>query len=266
MIGKKDPLEVEWKKLQKRETLFFKRREAQKEGFLNRALEEKVPEKMQQSLNVAFAKAFEVVFEKGTGIIEKTIRREEQEKTYQINAFSHELRKDKKSLNTFSKTANSHGIKNLLFSGASGIGMGFLGIGLPDIPVFTAMMLKGIYETALSYGFGYETELERCFILLIIEGAVSAGSDFIEADSNINAFIEQEQIPDAYDRSLQIRKTADNLSKELLCMKFLQGIPVVGAVGGAFDAFCMKQILEYAQLKYRRRFLMKKRSGASAEL
>ena len=38
-------------------------------------------------------------------------------------------------------------------------------------------------------------------------------------------------------------------------MKFLQGIPVVGAVGGAYDAVYMKRITEYAELKYRHRYL-----------
>ena len=45
------------------------------------------------------------------------------------------------------------------------------------------------------------------------------------------------------------------MSKELLYMKFLQGIPVVGAVGGAYDVVYLKQITEYANLKYERRFL-----------
>lgn len=38
-------------------------------------------------------------------------------------------------------------------------------------------------------------------------------------------------------------------------MKFLQGIPIVGAVGGAYDVIYLKQIIEYANLKYERRFL-----------
>jgi len=42
-------------------------------------------------------------------------------------------------------------------------------------------------------------------------------------------------------------------------MKFLQGVPVVGAVGGAYDVIYLKQITDYASLKYKRRFLTKKR-------
>ena len=38
-------------------------------------------------------------------------------------------------------------------------------------------------------------------------------------------------------------------------MKFLQGIPVVGALGGAYDAVYMRRVSKYAELKYRKRFL-----------
>ena len=38
-------------------------------------------------------------------------------------------------------------------------------------------------------------------------------------------------------------------------MKFLQGLPVVGVVGGAYDVVYMKQINKFAELKYRRRLL-----------
>ena len=55
----------------------------------------------------------------------------------------------------------------------------------------------------------------------------------------------------------QISRTSRMLSRELLYMKFLQGIPVVGAVGGAYDAIYMKQIAVYAKLKYQKRFFDK---------
>ena len=67
------------------------------------------------------------------------------------------------------------------------------------------------------------------------------------------------RLPVCYDEKIQIEKAASGLSKELLHMKFLQGIPVVRAVGGIYDAVYMKQITEYANLKYKKRFLMKKK-------
>ena len=66
-------------------------------------------------------------------------------------------------------------------------------------------------------------------------------------------------MPVPYNREVQIKLVSASLSKELLYMKFLQGVPIVGAVGGAYDVVYMKQITEYANLKYKRRFLQSRR-------
>ena len=42
----------------------------------------------------------------------------------------------------------------------------------------------------------------------------------------------------------------------MLCWKFLQGIPLAGAVGGAWDAVCLRRVQRYACIKYQRRFLL----------
>ena len=69
-------------------------------------------------------------------------------------------------------------------SGAAGIGMGILGVGISDIPVFTGMILKSIYEIAMHYGYSYETEEEQHFILLLIQGAVSQGEEMFTGNSD----------------------------------------------------------------------------------
>ena len=255
---KKTPLEKEWEAIRKKELKYLNARADKKDSLLNRKLEEKVPEKLQATLDAAFCKAFELIFEKGTGIIEKTYKREEAEKSYQINEFTSQIRQDRKSLKAFSKKAKGSGNLNLLISGASGVGMGVLGIGLPDIPLFTGMVLKGIYEIALSYGYSYESEQERFFILTLIQGALSYGDELIEINQRLNDYMRTGSFPDGYNRVQQIKETAGTLSKELLYMKFLQGIPIVGAVGGFYDAIYMKQIVEYANLKYQYRFLREK--------
>ena len=56
-------------------------------------------------------------------------------------------------------------------------------------------------------------------------------------------------------RKRQMEYTARAVSKEVLYMKFLQGIPLIGAVGGAYDIKYMSLVTEYAELKYRKRFL-----------
>ena len=149
-------------------------------------------------------------------------------------------------------------MKNMALSGISGIGMGAVGVGLPDIPVFTGMILKSIYEIALSYGFDYDSEEERYFILLIIQGALTYGDEMLAVNELINEFIEERdgepRLRDDYSQEDMIVRTAGCLSRELLYMKFLQGIPVAGVIGGAYDVVYMKRIVEYARLKYARRF------------
>lgn len=259
LFQKKTPIDKEWEKLVKQESKFLAARAEKKDSLLNQKLAAIVPEKLQGMLDAAFAKAFGLIFDKGTGVIEKTYKKEELEKEFKINQYTEEVKKDGKSLRKFSKKAKQSGNVNLLVSGVSGVGMGVLGIGMPDIPVFIGMVLKSIYEIALNYGYQYDTEEEQAFILMLIEGAVSYGDEMLKINQNVDEFMKTGALPESYDRETQIKKTSASLSKELLYMKFLQGVPVVGAVGGAYDAVYVKQITEYANMKYRRRFLMSKR-------
>lgn len=258
---RKTPWEKEWENLKRQEAKFLEKRETKKDSVLNRKLDAVVPEKLQETLNAAFAKAFTLVFEKGTGVIEKTYNREKMEQDYRINRYTDEVRQNRKSLKAFSKKAGHSGQKNLLVSGVSGIGLGVLGIGIPDIPLFLGMVLKSIYEIALSYGCRYDTEEERYFILLLIEGAVSYGEDMQRLNREADSYIEEKLLPAGYSQEKQIARASAYLSKELLYMKFLQGIPVVGAVGGACDVVYMKRIQEYAGLKYKKRFLIERKTG-----
>lgn len=258
LLQRRTMMQKEWDLLMKKEAKFLKSREEKKDSILNRMLAEKVPDKLQETLDTAFFKAFTLIFEKGTGVIEKTYRKEKLEREHKINQYADELTQSRKSLRTFSKKASAAGTRSVWVSGASGIGMGALGVGIPDIPIFTGLILRNLYETAVHYGYDYETEAEQYFILLLIRGAVSFGETQLELDREINRFIAEETLPEAYEKEAQIRETAGMLSKELLYMKFLQGVPVVGAVGGAYDVIYMKRISEYANLKYQRRFLQKK--------
>ena len=150
----------------------------------------------------------------------------------------------------------------MALSGATGIGMGLLGIGIPDIPIFTGMILKCVYETALNYGFGYDSEEERYFVLLILEGAASYGEHLNTVEQKINDFLHHPCCPKNYNSAEQISSASSALSREMLYMKFLQGIPVIGAVGGAYDMVYMKQVASYAKLKYKKRFLLQYKKAA----
>ena len=125
--------------------------------------------------------------------------------------------------------------------------------------MFTGLMLKGMYEIALNYGFAYEDEEEKKFVLLLIRGALSYGKELQSINEELNFYMDYGAFAKARTMEHSIQAAASCLSGELLYMKFLQGIPVVGAIGGAYDAIYMKQIMEYAELKYRRRFYLRQK-------
>lgn len=252
---KKTAVEKEWDSLLKKESSFLQKRAKKKDSVLNRKLEEKIPEKLQATLDITFEKAFALVFEKGTSVIEKTYNSEEIKIDHDIQQYTADLKQNRKSLQVFAKKAGRSGVKNLMISGVSGLGLGVLGIGIPDIPLFTGMILKNIYEIALNYGYGYETDEEKLFILLLIQGAVSYGDEMLEINETLDKYMTEAVFPEPPTIERQIKTTAGALSKELLYMKFLQGIPIVGVIGGAYDAIYMNRITEYTQLKYRKRFL-----------
>jgi len=255
LFQKKTALEREWQKALKQEKKFLDKRFEKKESILNQKLEEKVPKKIEETLNAAFNKAFELVFEKGTGIIEKTYKKETIEQNYKIQQYAVQISQSRKSIRVMQKNAGQSGIKNLAVSGVMGIGMGVMGIGLPDIPIFTGMILKSIYEIALRYGYSYDSVEEQVYILHLIRGAISYGASLQEINKRINQYIKTEKLMESECVKSQIKITADLLSKELLYIKFLQGVPLVGAIGGVYDVVYMKCITEYAELKYRQRYL-----------
>lgn len=247
--------EKELKNLIESEKRFVNHRKNKKESAINRLLADKVPKRLSENINLAFSKAFELIFDKGTSIIELTYKKDEIEKDFQVDLYSARIRGTRKSLRKLSNKADFAGGVNLAVSGVSGIGMGLLGMGLPDIPVFTAMILRCIYEIAIRYGFPYDTENEKYFILLLIEGAVSYGDNLVKVNDKIDGYIANPKRPDNYNCSAQIVQTSRQLSTELLYMKFLQGVPIVGAVGGAYDIIYMNNISKYARMKYKKRFL-----------
>lgn len=234
-------------------------------------VEKKVPATLQKTLETAFNKAFVTVFEKGSKLIEKTYRKERQVelfKEYERDIYNEGF--NGKTLRKFERQAKRTRAKNLTITTFEGIGFGIVGLGIPDIPIFVSVMLKSIYEIALSYGFSYSTDKERLFILKLIDTALKSGDELRKKDTDMNKLIRryyeednagEEEQTDAFVVELQIKRQIDSsakaLSHELLYGKFLQGSTFIGVVGGTADVTCLKRITDYAALKYKRRFLLR---------
>ena len=119
--------EKAYRALWRREEKFLRRYEKPGWNALERKIEERVPEKLIETLHTAFAKAFELLFEKGTGVIAGAGRLEERQCAYRVNAYAADLREDRRSLRAFSREAARAGRGNLLLSGAVGVSMGLFG-------------------------------------------------------------------------------------------------------------------------------------------
>lgn len=233
-------------------------------------VEKKVPATLQKTLETAFTKAFVTVFEKGSGLIEKTYRKQRHERLFREHERDiHEEGFNGKSLRRFERQAKRTVAKNLAITTVEGIGFGIVGLGIPDIPIFVSVMLKSIYEIALSYGFSYSTDKEKLFILKLIDAALESGETLRKKDTDMNKLIRRyfeeeetaEEETDPFVVELQIKRQIDSsaeaLSHELLYGKFLQGSTFIGVIGGTADFTCLKRITDYAALKYKRRFLLR---------
>jgi hypothetical protein len=226
-------------------------------------VQEKIPEKLSSGLEAAFEKSFRLFFEKGNKYIEKTYNKEDRQFDFEINDFAVEKKFSTRSIKKLDKPSNISNALNASFSVLEGGVLGVLGIGLPDIPIFISLILKTINEVALSYGFDYNTIEEKAYILRLIQGALTKEEKQKEVNSELDALSERidHQICSDIDLEEEMKQTSKVLSDALLTAKFIQGIPVVGAVGSIVNFNVIQKIGRYSKLKYKKRYLLKKFSN-----
>lgn len=253
------PWEQQFRAVWRREQRFLEQYREPAERLLDQKAAQIAPEKLAQTLSAAFEKAVSLVLEQGSGVILRGKSQARRREAYQINAYAADLRETRKSLRAFSRAAARGGAGNQLLSGAAGIGMGALGVALPDIPLLTAMLLKCVYETAESFGFSCGEEGEQLYALRVLEASLSQGEDLIERNQALETFAQTGAWPGELSMKEQIRSTARQLSEAALWSKALQSVPVVGAVGGARNWSCLGRVRRYAAIKYEKRFLLRRR-------
>lgn len=224
-----------------------------KKGKLKQSIYEKVPDKVSGLLEAAFAKAFRTVFVGGTAMIEKTFDKESARLEYEAGDFIVDKARNKKSLRRMDKFAKKDNLLNNAATTAAGFGLGFLGLGLPDIPLMVATILKGVYEIAIGYGVDYEDEQEKVYILRLICTALADEEEKAACNRRLDAVESGRGGLES-----EITATARTLSDALLVEKFVQGLPVVGAVGGVVNYSIYRRICALAAVKYKKRYLERK--------
>lgn len=223
-------------------------------------LQEKIPAKIRTGLDTAFYKGFLLVFQKGYTVIEKTYNKKKLEIDYDLNNYAIDKHSSKRHLKRIDRSSNQSKALNQSIAAIEGGVLGLLGIGLADIPIFISVMVKTINEIALHYGYPYNTKDEKIFMLYVICGALSKEElqkMYSEKIDSIGRNIDSAFVL-TYDLDEVMKETSTILSTTLLTAKVIQGIPIVGVLGGAVNPVIIHKLGKYAKIKYKKRFLQKK--------
>lgn len=229
------------------------------------ALESFIPEKIYINLRAAFATAFNIIFEKGIDVIEKTYSKERLLKEFESKDTAVDDIQTRRELRKFRSNVSSSNRWKSIITTAEGVGLGALGIGLPDVVLFIGFILQSIYEVALKYGYDYNKPEERLLILKMMSAAISKRDKWLKADLEVEEMLRNPDVPDIDAVQTQIGVTADDFALDMLVLKFIQGLPIVGVVGGLSNPVYYNKIMEYVRLKYHKRYLLSKTGDKKKE-
>jgi hypothetical protein len=251
-------------KLEKQEQNILNKKEnkmiQEKIAPISDKIESMVPQSLKKTLDVAFYKAFQIVFEKGTKYIEKSYNKQKIQSYHNLNDYKMENNLNRKTIKAMDRHSKTSNIINASLSTLEGAGLGLIGMGLPDIPLFTAMILKTIYEIALSFGFSYELQDEKIYVLKIIQGALLKDEEQKICNQHVDEISKKIDNHIFLDMNLdnEIQRTSNILSDVMLTSKFVQGIPIVGVLGSITNYTVIKKISKYSTIKYKKRYLSNK--------
>lgn len=223
-------------------------------------LERRIPEKVYAGLESAFCKGFGVVFDQGRVIIEKGYNKEDLQADHAVRDFAVQLKGGRKELKQMNRGAKQADLINIAMTTVEGVGLGALGVGMPDIILFLGNLLKGVYETALNYGFDYESRREQMLILKMMQTALSDGESWVQGNTEVEEMLKLETVEITDEEfKRQVKNTASAFAMDMLLLKFIQGLPIVGIIGGAANPVYYSKVMKYVQLKYRKRYLLKQK-------
>ena len=152
------------------------------------ALESVIPEKVYVNLRAAFATAFNIIFEKGVDVIEKTYSKDRILKDFEEQDTAVDSIQTRRELRKFRSNVSSSKRWKSIITTAEGVGLGALGIGLPDIVLFIGFILQSVYEVALKYGYDYNKPEERYLILKMLSASIAKREKWLDADVSFEIY------------------------------------------------------------------------------
>lgn len=256
----RNAIKKELQRAKKQEKRFLYRASSNEGSYIQGVVNRIIPQKLNSKLNAAFGKAFSLIFRKGRIVIKKTYSEKRMKMTFEEDRRFAAAADNRLSVKSFHRKAWRLGILDGAIAGSIGIGLGLLGRGLIDIPMFVSVAFRDIYLTALCYGFDYEKQEEQYLMMKMMEAAISSGetAEILneEVDELINSIDSGIYTYREGDIEAQMQHTSEELSNQILYLKFLQLVPVAGAVAGCSDIVYLSKVHRYINIKYRKRFLM----------
>lgn len=226
-------------------------------GSVREKIEDKIPEKLEGTLNTAFNAAFKMVFQEGKALIKKTYDGDALKSEYASKRVGAQARGDRSLIKKLRKPSEKRYLKSLGVATTEGVGLGLLGIGLPDIPILIGSMIRTCTVAAQSHGLDTERQDEQVYMLLLIRLAampvderamvnrqLDALGDAIDAGTAVHLNLEQE-----------MQATSERLALTMLFSRFVMGLPVVGVAGGLYNPVVVSQLHQLADVKYESRLL-----------
>lgn len=254
----KKAVRKELARVQKQEDKFIYRA-SESHSYMQEKINRIIPKKIYAKLDKAFGKAFNFIYSKGTKAIRKTYSEKKMKEGFE------EDKRFAKAVNTglgvksFHAKSRRRGLLDGFIAGLAGIGLGIFGRGVWDIPIFVSITFRNMYETCLCYGFDSDDLSEKILMLKMMEAALTTGDEIEDINAETDAMIEAIDRGYAFDEQAleaQIESVSSKLSQQILYLKFLQIIPIVGGVIGFSDIIYLGKVHRYIDMKYRKRFLM----------
>ena len=219
---------------------------------IKESLYPKIPKQVYTALTAAFEKSFRMLFIHGSSILEKTISMQEISQKLSLHELQMELFPNRKTLRLHSRQVKQSLAGGNAFAVLSGAGLGLLGFGLPDIPLFTALLLRCMLKTAAQYGIDWHSTQEQCYLLRLMRTALSHGDSRRVA----NLYLERTFSEPDLQLEQEISRTSAVLAQSLLAEKFVQGMPLIGTVGAAVNHVVYRKIAAWSCVKYQKRYLL----------
>lgn len=236
---------------------FWKKAVSKTTGSVKAKIEDKIPEKLEDTLNKAFTAAFKMVFQEGKVLIKKTYNEETLKSEYADKRVGVQTKGDRSLIKKLRRPAEKRYFKSLGVAATEGVGLGLLGIGLPDIPILIGNMIRTCTVSAQSHGLDTDRKDEQVYMLMMIRLAAMPVEERTAVNRQLDALGDAIDLGKEIflDLEAEMQETSERLSMTLLFSRFVMGLPVVGVAGGLYNPVIVSQLHQLAEVKYEARLL-----------